>query len=136
MEYRNAKYINSNGWIDCEINHPEFGWIPYTLNPTDKDKTIDNDELLALMEANGDVSAYVPPTQEELDAKAATAVREERNYKLKSEVDPVVSNPLRWASMATEEQDAVATYRQALLDITDQAGFPYDITWPTKPDFL
>ena len=25
-------------------------------------------------------------------------------------------------------------YRQALRDITDQAGFPTDITWPTKPE--
>jgi hypothetical protein len=24
-------------------------------------------------------------------------------------------------------------YRQALRDITEQAGFPYDVTWPTKP---
>jgi len=30
----------------------------------------------------------------------------------------------------TAEQTA---YRQALRDITDQAGFPTDITWPTKP---
>jgi hypothetical protein len=30
----------------------------------------------------------------------------------------------------TAEQTA---YRQALRDITDQAGFPHDITWPTKP---
>lgn len=26
-----------------------------------------------------------------------------------------------------------ATYRQALRDIPDQEGFPYDIVWPTKP---
>lgn len=25
-------------------------------------------------------------------------------------------------------------YRQALRDITNQAGFPYEITWPTKPE--
>lgn len=31
----------------------------------------------------------------------------------------------------TAEQTA---YRQALRDITDQAGFPNDITWPTKPE--
>jgi len=31
----------------------------------------------------------------------------------------------------TAEQTA---YRQALRDITDQAGFPTDITWPTKPE--
>ena len=30
----------------------------------------------------------------------------------------------------TAEQTA---YRQALRDITDQAGFPANITWPTKP---
>ena len=27
-----------------------------------------------------------------------------------------------------------AAYRQALRDITGQAGFPADITWPTKPE--
>ena len=31
---------------------------------------------------------------------------------------------------ATAEQTA---YRQALRDITDQSGFPTNITWPTKP---
>ena len=25
-------------------------------------------------------------------------------------------------------------YRQALRDITDQAGFPFDVVWPTKPE--
>ena len=25
-------------------------------------------------------------------------------------------------------------YRKALRDITEQAGFPYDITWPTEPE--
>jgi hypothetical protein len=32
---------------------------------------------------------------------------------------------------ATADQLA---YRQALRDITAQAGFPTDITWPTKPE--
>ena len=27
-----------------------------------------------------------------------------------------------------------ATYRQALRDITSQAGFPHNIVWPTKPE--
>jgi len=49
-------------------------------------------------------------------------------------VDPVVSNPLRWADLSTEQQDAWAAYRRALLDITDQAGFPQNIVWPTKPE--
>jgi len=29
--------------------------------------------------------------------------------------------------------DAWASYRQALRDITAQEGFPYQVTWPTKP---
>jgi hypothetical protein len=34
MNYRNAVY-NQRGTIDCEIEHPEFGWIPTTLSPDD-----------------------------------------------------------------------------------------------------
>ena len=52
MNYRNAKYINDNGWIDCEIEHPQFGWIPYTLDPADTDMTVNNDDLLAAMAKN------------------------------------------------------------------------------------
>ena len=35
---------------------------------------------------------------------------------------------------ATVDQVAWAEYRQALRDITSQAGFPLDVTWPTKPE--
>ena len=134
MNYRNAKYINDNGWIDCEIEHPIHGWIPYTLDPNDTDMTVNNDDLLATMSANGDVAAYVPPTQEELDAIAAADIRAERNYRLATEVDPIASNALRWAALSAEEQAAWAQYRLNLLDVTDQAGFPYDIIWPIKPE--
>lgn len=33
----------------------------------------------------------------------------------------------------TEKQAAWATYRQALRDITDQAGYPYSVEWPVAP---
>ena len=133
MNYRNAKYINDNGWIDCEIEHPQFGWIPYTLNPDDEDMTVNNDDLLAAMAKKGDVAAYVPPTQEELDARAATIARMERDEKLATEVDPIAGNALRWASLTAEQQQAWADYRQALLDIPQQSGFPHNVVWPTKP---
>ena len=35
---------------------------------------------------------------------------------------------------APVDQAAWATYRQALRDIPQQAGFPADITWPAKPE--
>jgi len=132
-EVRNARSMNeANTVIDVEINHPEFGWIPYLLTDYDTDTTIDNDVLLGLIGSN--FEAYVPPTQAELDAQAAAQVRSQRNWLLANEVDPIVSNPLRWADMTAEQQAAWAAYRTALLDITLQAGFPHNVTWPTKPE--
>jgi hypothetical protein len=77
-EVRNAKSMNaSNTSIDVEINHPEYGWIPYLLTDYDTDTTINNDELLELI--GSDYAAYVPPTQEELDAALAASIRGQRN---------------------------------------------------------
>jgi hypothetical protein len=41
-----------------------------------------------------------------------------------------------WTQVADApvDQAAWATYRQALRDITAQAGFPDNVTWPTKPE--
>tara|TARA_R100001463_G_scaffold135909_2_gene200069 strand:+ start:320 stop:736 length:417 start_codon:yes stop_codon:yes gene_type:complete len=131
-EYRNAKCIDDTGLlIDVEINHPEHGWIPYTLNPEDEDNTIDNDALLLLIGA--DKQAYVPPTAAEVEATLAAENRAERDGRL-WEVDTIISNPLRWAAMSTEQQNAWSTYRQALLDVPQQSGFPQTVSWPTKPD--
>lgn len=132
MNYRNAKYV-SDTLIDCEIEHPVHGWIPYTIDPADTDMTINNNDLLSTMTANGDVLAYVPPTQAELDEAAAQAVRSERDIKLSSEVDAIAGNALRWAALDTETQSAWAAYRQALLDVPQQTDFPHDVMWPTKP---
>jgi len=118
--------------MDVEINHPDYGWIPYTIDPDDTDTTIDNDAVMSLI--GTDFAAYVAPTQAELDAAAAAEVRAERDSILVTEVDPIVSNPLRWAEMTAEKQAEWSAYRTALLDITDQSGFPTDITWPTKPE--
>lgn len=132
MDYRNAKYINDNGWIECEINHPEFGWIPYGLNPDDTDMTINNDDLLAAMEVAGDVAPYVPPTQAELDAALSEELRDRRNSLL-SAVDSIAGNALRWATLSSEQQSAWGVYRQALLDVPQQSGFPNNVIWPVSP---
>lgn len=40
-----------------------------------------------------------------------------------------------WTQVADApvDQAAWATYRQALRDVPEQAGFPAEIVWPTKP---
>lgn len=63
----------------------------------------------------------------ERNERAATSVRDQRNALL-TESD--------WTQVADAPVDAAAwaTYRQALRDITAQEGFPYNVTWPTKPE--
>lgn len=65
-------------------------------------------------------------------ASVASYVRSMRNNMLESKVDKI--NAVRWAAMTADEQASWTTYRQALLDITTQAGFPSSVTWPTAPD--
>lgn len=134
MQYKNAKYINENGWIDCEILHEKYGWIPYTLSPTDMDKTIDNSLLLESMENNGDISPYVPPSQSEIDAMKSFSIREKRDQILLADVDPIICNPFRWEELTPEKQTEWKDYRKQLLDIPQQEGFPNDVSWPSKPE--
>jgi hypothetical protein len=96
--------------------------------------TIDNTALLSLI--GSDFSPYVAPTQEELDATKASQVRHVRDQLLVSDVDPVVSNPLRWADLSEQEQADVSAYRLALLDVPSQSGFPSTVSWPTPPACL
>ena len=132
MNYRNAQRL-ANGMIDCEIEHENHGWIPFTCDPNDTGALFDTAALHATMDADPATAAYVPPTQEELDAAAATAVRQQRDTLLATQVDPIVSNPLRWADLSAEQQQAWSDYRRALLDITAQSGFPHDVVWPVAP---
>tara|TARA_R110001592_G_scaffold264919_1_gene530430 strand:+ start:1127 stop:1411 length:285 start_codon:yes stop_codon:yes gene_type:complete len=78
----------------------------------------------------------VPLTEEEIAHGALERIksrREERNRILLAEVDPIVSNALRWNDMTDAKRTEWTNYRQALLDVPAQDGYPDNITWPTKP---
>jgi hypothetical protein len=68
------------------------------------------------------------PTPEQL----ADEARDKRDGLL-HELDAIVSNPLRWAEFDEATKQALAAYRQALLDVPQQEGFPYEIDWPENP---
>jgi len=132
-EVRNAASLQSDNLrMDVEINHPQHGWIPYTLDPADTDTTIDNNAVMALI--SDDFAAYVPLTQAELDAQVAILVRAERDNILSQTVDPRVSNPLRWADLSSDKQARWSQYRLDILNVPQQSGFPNSITWPIAPD--
>jgi len=66
--------------------------------------------------------------QARMDAEAAKRVRTQRNQLLaETDYHALTDNTLT---------EAMATYRQALRDITDHANFPYleEADWPTKPE--
>ena len=115
--------------FDLEIEHPVYGWIPYSLRSNDADTTINNDELLALA-----LLRFTRITQEEKDARQSALVRGQRDILLETQVDPIVTNPLRWAELTTEQQNAWTQYRTNLLNIPEQEGFPNTVTFPTKPE--
>lgn len=100
---------------------------------------------------NGDVYAYsrdqiddghvkkglTKMTAKQVDAHlnpppTAAGERAQRD-RLLSQLDTIVSNPLRFATFTQEQIAALADYRQLLLDVPQQAGFPLTVEWPVMP---
>lgn len=67
------------------------------------------------------------PTQEEVEEN----MRRLRDKWLRIYVDNI--NAVRWESLSQNERDVLIEYRQALLDVPQQPGFPYEIDWPNPP---
>jgi hypothetical protein len=70
---------------------------------------------------------------QELEArtlKEAARVRMLRNQLLSSKIDAI--NPMRWEVLTEEQKAALRTYRQQLLDVPQQPGFPWAVNWPVQ----
>jgi hypothetical protein len=123
--------------------------LPFTANPNDTEAHGRDIYARAFAGEFGEVAPFTatPPTVEQV----SEAVRSERNRKLETEVDPIVTNPLRWAELSPEQQQAYSDYRRALLDMTNNPAFPWhsqvvletdwgfqvDVSktpWPTAPN--
>ena len=119
--------------------HPTLGYWETISDPTDETKAKYESGTIEvpvrpseIYTWNTTTSSWNEPTAAEKDALKASYIRDERDFRLMTEVDRIVSNPLRWESMSTSKQNEVKTYRQELLDVTNQVGFPTSFTWPTK----
>jgi hypothetical protein len=133
IEYKNPIRVSEEA-IDCEINHKDYGWIPFTCVINDPSPYFNTAELYAIMSKDPSITEIPKPTQEELYETAAKHIRYTRNQLLKSEVDPIISNPLRWADYIDELKQQWVQYRIDLLDITEQEGFPFSVVWPVTPN--
>jgi len=61
-------------------------------------------------------------------------MRNLRDKLLRDNVDTF--NPIRYATLTAEQQQELATYRQALLDITAASGWPTEVVFPVPPTFV
>lgn len=130
MNYRNPIYCE-NGWIDCEIDHPEYGWIPFTCDPNDTGALFDTAALFEEMKPYAAPYVPPPPPPPPTDEEVAAQVRVERNRLLaESDWTQLADARSAMGEAKAAEWDA---YRQALRDIPEQPGFPRDVEWPTKP---
>lgn len=103
MKFRNAIF-NQYGSIDCEINDPRFGWIPFTASPDDPCPI--GPEIFAAAKSTAD--PYIPPpsqplpTSEEILERERVEVRTNRATAFKSEADPLF---FKWqAGESTKEK--------------------------------
>ena len=60
MEIRNQQF-NAHGTIDLEINHPQFGWIPFSASPDDVEAHGREIYAAAIAGEFGAIAPYVAP---------------------------------------------------------------------------
>lgn len=61
-------------------------------------------------------------------------IRRDRDRFLQLTVDKL--NALRWAQLSEIQKKEAQEYRQALLDVPQQSGFPENVQWPEMPKFF
>jgi hypothetical protein len=110
MQIRNPVFT-ANGSINCEIEHPQYGWIPFTASSADPDAL--GREIYAAALAMGP-APYIPviPTPEEITAN----LKRQRANAYRVESDPLF---FKW--QAGEETESVWTSKRAEI----RARFPY-----------
>lgn len=68
-----------------------------------------------------------------VDTELAATVLREKRTKLLRDTDWTQSLD---APISAESREEIRLYRQALRDITEQAGFPLNVTWPETPTVI
>ena len=110
-------------WFNDPLERAKVGMIevPDPVRP--------DDNLFTSVENPDGSWTATPRTADDLAARLAqqaAAVRADRNARLAA---------TDWTQIAdsTADKPAWSTYRQTLRDITAQAGFPQNVSWPQKP---
>lgn len=145
---RNPKWSDyDQTQIDLEVDFDELDdeYVPFTASPNDVLSWGTELYDRAVAGEFGPVADFEPPADVTGD-QAMNDLRILRSEVLQNEVDPIVTNPLRWDALTAEKQQEWKDYRQAWLDITNQTNARMtfdtttkqmewvDVSFPTKPE--
>jgi len=122
-------------WTDPALGVSDCAWWPEEdASPALEQFQVYGEETLTIDTERKVVvvtRAVQPMPQEEVEALTqaqAYSIRSERNAKL------TASDWTQGKDIPDSVSAPWATYRQALRDVPAQAGFPWEVNWPTKPE--
>jgi hypothetical protein len=92
----------------------------------------DTEELISAPQNDGEVGWFWNGNGWKSYEEWCEKQRNRRNKYLAIHIDTI--NAVRWNIFTQEEKNLWIEYRQSLLNIPQQSGFPRSITWPTKPE--
>lgn len=136
-----AKIVDSQivEYIDTDKpeDYPEFVEVPEHV-PSNADVRFFHKDWTPKTEAELLAEGLIEPEPEpepepEIPEPTAEEKARWKRDELLYELDAIATNPLRWGALTETEQQALADYRQALLDVPQQPGFPDEIEWPVNP---
>lgn len=146
---RNPKWSDYNHTaIDLEVNFDELDeeYVEFKADPNDIVSWGPELYNRAVAGEFGEISEFETPADIVGD-EVVVELRLMRDRLLSREVDPIVSNPLRWESMTEEKKQEWRDYRQSLLDLPSTQSAAYmtfnttlevmnwvNLTLPTKPE--
>lgn len=129
METKNYTYDKS-GNITCELNHPNYGWIPYTASPFSEKNDLSHivyKKILDLKKLGKIKILPYSPTEEFGYSDLESIARAKRDSLL------LDSDWSQLPDVPIETREAFSIYRKNLRDIPSQSSFPEKINWPVHP---
>lgn len=92
---KNLKF-NSLGTIDCELEHPTYGWIPFTASPDDTEELGRSVYTTAMAGEYGAIEPYVAPEPVAPVPPSVVSMRQARRALLEksllASVQPVIDS--------------------------------------------
>lgn len=133
-ELRNAFYSSStNEVIDCEFNHPSFGWIPFTAHANDPEPH-SRDIYDQLITGNScPISPYTPPPITYLQDQAWENIKGERVRRMNTGgIKVIIDGVSKWFhSDEASRIQYIGLVNQHIGPVSIGDSIPPDIKWKT-----